>query len=46
MNNLLQLRKFKADYTEFVYEQIAEFRSEKDENLLTKINPFDEKNTE
>lgn len=46
MNNLLQLRKFKPDYTEFVYEQIAEFRSEKDENLLTKINPFDEKNTD
>lgn len=46
MTELIKLCKFKKDYTEFVFNQIALFRSEKDENLLKKINPFKKENTD
>tara|TARA_B100000963_G_scaffold359597_1_gene387352 strand:+ start:3019 stop:3783 length:765 start_codon:yes stop_codon:yes gene_type:complete len=46
MNNLIKLSKFKTEYTDFIFDQIAQFRTEKDEKLLKEINPFDKNNLE
>ena len=46
MNNLIKLSKFKPEYTDFIFDQIAQFRTEKDEKLLTQIDPYDENNLE
>ena len=29
MNNLIKLSKFKPEYTDFIFDQIAQFRAEK-----------------
>ena len=46
MNNLIKLSKFKPEYTDFIFDQIAQFRTEKDEKLLMQIDPYDENNLE
>ena len=45
MAEFIQFRKFKPDYTDFVFTQIQEFRNTKDTKLMEGINPFDDDNT-